>query len=53
MILPCASGRTIKLYGNKLNDRIQEYSQATKVTPLLMPSIDELLAQGITKNSLV
>ena len=38
-----------KLYGNKLNDRIQEYSQATKVTPLLMPSIDELLAQGITK----
>ena len=27
-----------KLYGNKLNDRIQEYSQATKVTPLLMPS---------------
>ena len=38
-----------KLYGNKLNNRIQEYSQATKVTPLLMPSIDELLAQGITK----
>ena len=28
-----------KLYGNKLNDRIQEYSQATKVTPFLMPSI--------------
>ena len=38
-----------KLYGNQLNDRIYEYSQATKVTPLLMPSIDELLAQGITK----
>lgn len=38
-----------KLYGNQLNDRIQEYSLATKVTPLLMPSIDELLAQGITK----
>lgn len=38
-----------RLYGNKLNDRIQEYSQATKVTPLLMPSIDKLLAQGITK----
>ena len=38
-----------RLYGNKLNDRIQEYSQATKVTPLLMPSINKLLAQGITK----
>ena len=38
-----------KLYGNKLNDRIQEYSQATKVTPFLMPSIDQLLARGITK----
>ena len=38
-----------KLYGNKLNDRIQEYSQATKVAPLLMPSIGELLTQGITK----
>jgi len=38
-----------KLYGNKLNDRIQEYSKATKVTPLLMPSIDQLLARGITK----
>lgn len=38
-----------KLYGNKLNDRIQEYSKATKVTPLLLPSIDQLLAQGITK----
>ena len=33
----------------KLNDRIYEYSQAAKVTPILMPSIDELLAQGITK----
>ena len=49
MILPCASGRTINYMGIKLNDRIHEYSQATKVTPLLMPSIDELLAQGITK----
>lgn len=38
-----------KLYGNQLNDRIYEYSQATKVTPLLIPSIDTLLAQGITK----
>ena len=38
-----------KLYGNKLNDRIQKYSQATKVTPFLMPSIDQLLARGITK----
>ena len=38
-----------KLYGNKLNDRIQEYSQPTKVTPLLMPAMDTLLAQGITK----
>ena len=38
-----------KLFGNKLNDRIQEYSQPTKVTPLLMPSTGQLLAQGITK----
>lgn len=38
-----------KLYGNKLNDRIHEYSQATKVTPILMPPVGELLAQGITK----
>ena len=38
-----------KLYGNQLNDRIYEYSQTTKVTPLLIPSIDALLAQGITK----
>nr|WP_294667192.1 Cof-type HAD-IIB family hydrolase [uncultured Blautia sp.] len=38
-----------KLYGNKLNDRIQEYSRAARVAPLPMPSIDELLAQGITK----
>ena len=38
-----------KLYGNQLNERIHEYSQATKVTPLLMPPIDELLTQGITK----
>ena len=38
-----------KLYGNKLNDRIREHSQATKGMLLLMPSIDELLAQGITK----
>lgn len=38
-----------KLYGNQLNDRIYEYSRATKVTPLLIPSIDTLLTQGITK----
>lgn len=38
-----------KLYGNQLNDRIHEYSQATKVTPLPIPSIEQLLSQGITK----
>lgn len=38
-----------KLYGNQLNDRIFEYSQATKVTPLLLPSIEQLLRQGVTK----
>ena len=38
-----------KLYGNQLNERIHKYSQAANVTPLLMPSIDELLSQGITK----
>lgn len=38
-----------KLYGNKLNDRIFEYSQATRVASLLMPDTDQLLAQGITK----
>ena len=37
-----------KLYGNQLNDRIHEYSQATKVTPLPIPSIEQLLSQGIT-----
>lgn len=38
-----------KLYGNQLNERIYKYSQAANVTPILMPSIDELLSQGITK----
>ena len=38
-----------KLYGNQLNERIHKYSQAANVTPILMPSIDELLSQGITK----
>lgn len=38
-----------QLYGNQLNDRIFKYSQATKVTPLPMPSTEALLAQGITK----
>lgn len=38
-----------KLYGNQLNDRIHEYSQATKVTPLPISSIEQLLSQGITK----
>ena len=38
-----------QLYGNQLNDRIEKYSQSTKVKPILMPSIDMLLSQGITK----
>lgn len=38
-----------RLYGNQLNGRIHEYSQATRVTPLLLPSIEQLLSQGITK----
>ena len=38
-----------KLYGNQLNDRIHEYSQATKVPPLPIPSIEQLLSQGVTK----
>ena len=32
-----------------MNERIYKYSQAANVTPILMPSIDELLSQGITK----
>lgn len=38
-----------QLYGNQLNDRIHEYSQAAKIEPLPLPSIDQLLSQGITK----
>lgn len=38
-----------QLYGNQLNERIFKYSQATRVTPLPLPSTDVLLSQGITK----
>lgn len=38
-----------KLYGNVLNDRINEYKKLSDVVPHLIEDYEELLAQGITK----